>query len=121
MSYILWQKKTCCNFPIMRLYVARALIDQVLFPKPYSFLNHERIVKSVIKSANRLYWMHILLYAYICCILLYMFALTYVVCCQYKAFFAKNIIDLNILLNLSCTKVAVISATDALLTCHWCG
>ena len=84
-----------------------AHIDRILLLNSFFFipLKHNQVYFLVTK---RLYWVNIVIYAYICCILLYMFALMLIVCYQYKAFVNIGIVGLYILLsNLNCTKAAV--------------
>ena len=69
---ILLQEKIQCNFYIMRLCVTGAAFCQVMFVKQFFF--HMEPKKSCAyffhSRAKRLYWMMILIYAYIWCMLL---------------------------------------------------
>ena len=70
-------------------------------------------------GAKPSYWVHIVIYAYICCILPYMLALMLVVCYQNETIVNIDIIAyMRLLSDINCTKVAVISATAIWLICN---
>ena len=75
-----------------------AIIEQVLFLKSYYCPKYRRINKHAFLGQSG-DWVHSVIYAYICRMLLHMFALMLVVCYQYITYVNVDIIGLNVLLS----------------------